>query len=292
MTDYFYSITSSQLRILVLANKLEIEFDEDGFAISHFEVDETADIWSISLYPNDVDDKTFRERIMGCVAPLLPDEVLSREKLPEVDWVLKSLDSLQPVEAGGFVVHGNHNKDTINRALTPIEINAGLAFGTGHHGTTAGCLDILSKYVSQWDLASVLDIGTGSGVLAIALAKLLPCTVHASDLDPMSITVTLGNAAINDVANQLIVFEASGCDHRIIRDHGAFDLIVANILAGPLIELAPSISATCKKEGHIILSGLLVDQGENVIAAYVDCNCTLVEQYQRDGWLTLVLQNR
>jgi ribosomal protein L11 methyltransferase len=211
---------------------------------------------------------------------------------PEVNWVAKSLEGLAPVIAGGFYVYGSHESGAVPDGLTPMKIDAAQAFGTGHHETTTGCLEAIDAVLKRRRPRRMLDVGTGTGVLAIALAKRTRNVVLASDIDPVAVRTTIENAAENEVRDLIVAFEATGMDHPTISRNGPYDLIVANILAGPLQALAPDVGAAAEKGGNVILSGILEQQADAVLAAYVAAGMELVQRLQRKDWTTLVLEKR
>lgn len=209
---------------------------------------------------------------------------------PDFDWVSKSLEGLKPVIAGGFYVYGSHDMDNIPGGLTPLHIDAAQAFGTGHHETTTGCLEAIDRILKRKKPRFLLDVGTGTGVLAIALAKRLRRPVIASDIDPISVRITKENAELNGVTNDIIAVEATGLENRLISDNSPYDLIVANILAGPLAQLAPAIGRAAMPGATIILSGILTPQAARVIAAYGQQGMILKERITRKEWATLILE--
>ena len=209
---------------------------------------------------------------------------------PEVNWVAKSLEGLAPVIAGGFYVYGSHESGPIPGGLTPMKIDAAQAFGTGHHETTTGCLEAIDKLLKRNKPRRMLDVGTGTGVLAIALAKRTRTPVIASDIDPISVTTTIENAEQNGVGKFIIAIEATGLTHPTIAQNGPYDLIVANILAGPLMALAPAVGKAAQKGATIILSGILQHQARGVINAYARQGMTLTQKLQRKEWTTLMLE--
>jgi len=211
---------------------------------------------------------------------------------PEINWVAKSLEGLAPVEAGGFYVYGSHETSPIPEGLTAMRIDAAQAFGTGHHETTTGCLEAIDALLKTKRPTAMIDVGTGTGVLAIALAKRLSDKVLATDIDPIAVTTTIENAEQNGVGDYIDAIEATGLDHAEIVARGPYDLLVANILAGPLTELAPGMAAIAQPGATVILSGILNTQADWVIGAYVDAGLTLVDHLKRKEWTTLVLEKR
>jgi ribosomal protein L11 methyltransferase len=211
---------------------------------------------------------------------------------PEVNWVAKSLEGLPPVIAGGFYVYGSHHEGAIPHGYTAMKIDAAQAFGTGHHETTTGCLEAIDRVLKRGRPRRLLDVGTGTGVLAIALAKRLKTPVIASDIDPIAVTTTAENAAINGVSRFIVPIEATGLNHPTIQAGAPYDLIVANILAGPLTALAPAMGRIAEPGASIILSGILEHQSRGVIVAYARQGMVLVQKLQRKEWTTLMLQKR
>jgi ribosomal protein L11 methyltransferase len=209
---------------------------------------------------------------------------------PDFNWVAKSLEGLAPVTAGGFYVYGSHETGPVPGGLTAMKIDAAQAFGTGHHETTTGCLEAINITLKRKKPRRMIDVGTGTGVLAIALAKRTNKTVIASDIDPISVTTTVDNAAQNGVGKQIIALEATGVNHPAIKQNAPYDLIVANILAGPLMALAPSICQIAGKGATVILSGILQHQARGVINAYARQGMVLSQKLQRKDWTTLILE--
>ncbi len=219
--------------------------------------------------------------------------------IEEQDWVTLSQQGLEPIQAGRFFVHTPAHRDKIAPDAIPLEIDAGRAFGTGQHETTSGCLVALTR-LKESGLAfrNIADVGTGTGLLAFAALKLWPIArVAASDIDPVSIEVTAENAAINRILlgwrrGQVELAVAPGLEHLRLRARAPYDLIIANILAGPLIELAPSVSAAMEAGGRLILAGLLDTQAEKVAAAYRRHGLMASFSIVRGDWPTLVMRKR
>ena len=212
-----------------------------GFPIGLLEVDEARDIHEVSLYA-DGDVDAVEARMKEILAELALSKPIAREPVPDIDWVTRSLEGLKPVRAGRFFVHGAHDRQKRRSGELAIEIEAGLAFGTGHHGTTAGCLEMLEQVVRRERPRNALDLGTGSAVLAIALAKLAHIPVLATDIDPVATRVAADNVRLNGASALVETVTAPGFHHPIFAARGPFDLIVANILARPLMRLAPEMA--------------------------------------------------
>jgi ribosomal protein L11 methyltransferase len=211
---------------------------------------------------------------------------------PDVNWVAKSLEGLTPVAAGGFYIHGSHDGAPPPAGLTPIRIDAAQAFGTGHHETTAGCLEAIDRLTRQRRYHTPLDVGTGTGVLAIAIAKRLHVPVLATDIDPVAVRTADENAHTNGVGNLVAVVEADGLRHSEIARRAPYDLIVANILAGPLVTLAPAVARAAGPGADIVLSGLLSAQATRIQTAYARHGMIVERKITRGDWTTLVLEKR
>ena len=209
--------------------------------------------------------------------------------LPDADWIKLSQEGLPPVRAGRFFVYGAHDAGVVPDGVIPICIEAGLAFGTGHHETTALCLSVLSDLAKRRRYDNVLDLGCGTGLLAIGAAKLWRQKVTASDIDPIAVAVTRENAVANGVGPLVSALVADGPTHPDLFDLAPFDLIMANILAGPLTRLAPQVAEISAKGGTLVLSGLLHWQENQVLSYYRSLGLTL-KHTRRDGsWSALVL---
>lgn len=273
-----------------LFSLLEAAFEEDGHAISHFEVEpDNPDSleWTIDIYVPKEELTEALDRIKGLLTADMSGLELTHEDVGDEDWVAMSLEGLRPVAAGRFFVHGAHDKALVPAGAVGIEIEAGQAFGTGHHGTTAGCLEALEYVLRRRSFERIFDMGTGTGLLAIAIAKACHQPVLASDIDVVSVVVARENAQLNQVANRIHVVEANGMHHTAIRVNAPFDLIVANILAGPLMTMAGEIGGQLAAGGTLILSGILDAQANRVVAAYVAHGLALQRRASREGWTTL-----
>ena len=211
-------------------------------------------------------------------------------ELPETDWVAKVKRELTPVVAGRFFVYGSHDADKVPEDALPLLIEASMAFGTGHHGTTLGCLKALDRLnADQGPLDSVLDLGCGTAVLAMAAARVWPdATILASDIDAVAVEVAEINVAANDLVGRVTCLEAEGLEHPGIAGAAPFDLVFANILNAPLIALAPGITHALKPGGYVILSGILNEQADEVAAVYSEAGNSVVSREQIGEWTTII----
>ncbi|MBZ9748696.1 50S ribosomal protein L11 methyltransferase [Mesorhizobium sp. CO1-1-7] len=290
MTQTRLHFTTGKIEAERIFAALETAFEDEGLPIAVLEVDEDADIHEVSLYA-DGDVEAVEARLKDVLASLALSRPVEREALPDIDWVARSLEGLKPVRAGRFFVHGAHDSRKRHSGELAIEIEAGLAFGTGHHGTTAGCLEMLEKVVRREHPRNALDLGTGSAVLAIAVAKLAHIPVLATDIDPVAVKVAAANARLNHVKGLIETVTAPGFHHPIFARRAPFDLIVANILARPLMRLAPQMAGHVTLGGSIVLSGILDRQRDAVISAYVGQNFRHVSTLHREGWVTIHLKH-
>lgn len=265
--------------------------DVDGVGSQTIDVNEISPgRWQLVVYFEGEPNRRAVAEIEGIARKLSPSRIaFTISNLPDSDWVAKSLEGLKPVRAGRFVVHGRHDRDVVKPNDIGIEIEAAQAFGTGHHGSTAGCLTEIDRIARTRPIRNALDIGTGSGVLAIATAKVSKASVLASDIDPLAAKIAAENARLNGVAKLVRVIAADGLAKRAFREHAPYDLIVANILAGPLVALAPAIRRRLAPDGTVILSGLLPEQRNRVAAAYRAAGLRVERAETRDGWATLTL---
>ncbi len=289
MTQTRFHVSSDRASADRLFAALEADFEEEGYPLAAFDTDEVKGIREVSLYTDD-DSASVRGRIEALLGQLAIEAKLEAELLPDIDWVALSLEGLQPVRAGRFLVHGSHDRHRRRTGDLAIEIEAGLAFGTGHHGTTSGCLEMIEIVGRRERPRTALDLGTGSAVLAIALAKMLHIPVLATDIDPIATKVAAGNARLNQVASFVDTRTAPGFHDPVFRAWAPFDLIVANILARPLMSLAPEMARHVTPGGSIILSGILERQRNAVLAAYSGQKFRHVHTLWRDGWVTLHLK--
>ena len=220
------------------------------------------------------------------LAPL----ALELAPLPERDWVAASLEGLAPVRAGRIVVHGRHDARDLPPGVVGLEIEAGRAFGTGQHETTLGCLLALDCLRRRRSPRRILDLGCGSGVLALAAARLWPCRVIASDIDPQAVRSARANAKTNGLGARVEVVRAEGLCHPRLRAAAPYDLIVANILARPLARLAKDLARVAAPGGVVVLSGLLTKQERQVLQSYRSLGFVLARRLSRGDWPTLILR--
>jgi ribosomal protein L11 methyltransferase len=253
-----------------------------------FEIEDGSGLWEVGGYFLEPPDQV----ILEVLATAFGAKPFALSELPEIDWVAKVRRELAPVEAGRFFVFGSHDADKVPEGRVPLQIEATVAFGTGHHGTTLGCLKAFDRLLSAGVRpAKVADIGCGTAVLAMAAAATLPeAQVIASDIDRVAVDVAEANVAINGLMGRVECLEAAGLDHARIVAAGPYDLIFANILKGPLIELAPAIATHLATGGRAVLSGLLAVQADSVTAAYVASGLSLDNREDIGEWSTLVLQ--
>jgi ribosomal protein L11 methyltransferase len=265
----------------------ELFFDGDA-AIVAFE--QPNGRWDVTVnFAGPLDQALVRE-LVGNAAGEAVAHAIHFDTIEAKDWVKASLEDLVPVPAGRFVVHGQHDRARVPANKLGIEIEAALAFGTGHHGTTRGCLLLLDHVLKARRPHRVLDLGTGTGVLAIAAAKALHTKVLASDIDPPSVKVAIENGRLNETGNWVQVIRATGFSAPQFAHYGPFDLVLANILANPLRQMATPMSRHLAPGALVILSGLLPPQASAVIAAYRARGLVLKRQIQIEGWSSLLLQ--
>ena len=246
--------------------------------------------WTVEIHFESAPDENKIRDLVQAIAGETAVTALSFETVAARDWVAASLAGLKPVAAGRFVVHGAHDRAAIPSHCVGIEIEAALAFGTGHHGTTRGCLLALDQILRAHRPRRILDVGTGTGVLAIAAAKALHHRVLASDIDARAVAVATENARINHVAPLIEVLHAPGLAARRVREHAPYDLVFANILLAPLRLLASPMARLLAQQARVILSGLLATQANAALAAYRSNDLALERRIVLDGWATLVLR--
>ena len=261
---------------------------EGEAAVAAFEG--TGGRWDITVHFAQAPDEPAIRDLVRLAAGEDAARAIQFDTVAPKDWVKATLEELVPVHAGRFVVHGRHDRSKVAPNKLGIEIEAALAFGTGHHGTTRGCLVLLGHVLKADRPRRVLDLGTGTGVLAIAATKALRDHVLASDIDALSVKVAAENARANGVGPFVEVVRGSGFSAPLLRERQPFDLILANILANPLRQMATPMSRHLAGGGRVILSGLLSAQAPGVIAAYRARGLVLERHIRIEGWSSLLLR--
>jgi len=251
-----------------------------------FELEDGSGLWEVGAYFTDTPD----DIALTLLAVAHGAQPFAVSELPETDWVAHVRRELHAVEAGRFYLYGAHDAESVPPGRVPLLIEAAMAFGTGHHGTTKGCLEAYDRLLADGFMPqSAADIGAGTAVLAIAAAKTSPNPVIASDIDPVAVEVAEANARANGVAAQLRCIEATGFDHPDLAAAAPYDLIFANILKGPLIALAADMRAHMADGGYAILSGILNEQADDVIAAYAAQGFGLAARDRLGEWTTITI---
>lgn len=255
--------------------------------IGVFEVEDGSGLWEVGGYFTDTPD----EAGLALLASAFGAKPFAVSEVPDTDWVAHVRRELQPVEAGRFFVYGGHDADRVPETKVALLIEAAMAFGTGHHGTTLGCLRALDRLAGQgFRGRNVADIGCGTAVLGMAAAKIWSDTVLASDIDAVAVEVAETNVAANGLAGRVKCVEAAGFDHPELMQAAPFDLVFANILKSPLIALAPDMQAHIQPDGYAILSGILNEQADEVIEVYSRNGFNLVNRDEIVEWTTLLLR--
>ncbi|MEW5424759.1 50S ribosomal protein L11 methyltransferase [Amorphus sp. 3PC139-8] len=279
-------------RVDAAAMALESALEDESAVVSHYEIEDEGP-WCVEALLIDAENA---EAALASVKARLSDqdlaEGLQADWLGDEDWVAKSLAGLAPVKAGRFCVYGSHDRDRVAPSRWRLEIDAGQAFGTGHHETTVGCLLALEALGKAGELpVRAIDLGTGTGVLAAAMVRLGVRHVLASDIDPIAVDVARANLQAFGVAGQVRAVTAAGFEHPALR-FAEPGLVVANVLARPLVALAPEMRRRILPEGIVILSGLRLTQERLVRGTYLAHGFRMVTSYPLGAWTTLVLQRR
>jgi ribosomal protein L11 methyltransferase len=264
------------------------KMDPAPVGVGVFEIEDDSGLWEVGAYFIDAPDAV----LLDVLALAFGAQPFALSELPDIDWVAKVRRELAPVEAGRFFVYGSHDADKVPADRVALQIEATVAFGTGHHGTTLGCLRAFDRLLDQ-DIrpTNVADIGCGTAVLALAAAATLPdAAIIASDIDRVAVDVAEANVAINALQGRLKCVEAAGFAHPDLAARAPYDLVFANILKGPLVELSPDMARNTAKGGRVILSGLLVVQAESIISAYVAQGFALEAREDLGEWAALVMQ--
>lgn len=255
--------------------------------IGVFEVEDGSGLWEVGGYFTEAPD----EAGLALLAAMHEAKPFVVSEVPETDWVAHVRRELAPVEAGRFFVYGSHDADKLPAGRIPLLIEAAMAFGTGHHGTTLGCLRALDHLLDQgFQGEKVADIGCGTAVLAMAAARVWDGTILASDIDEVAVDVAEANLKANGMEGQVICLEAAGFDHPDLQAQAPYDLIFANILKGPLVALAPDLAANLRPGGYAILSGILNEQADDVVAVYAQNGVNIERRDEIGEWTTLLLR--
>lgn len=258
-----------------------LEALEPAPVVSAFEVGERG-LWEVEAFFTEPPDEEELLKRFGHPMRVIPIE--------DENWIARALEGLPPVATERFFIHGEHTASQVPPNAIGLKIEASYAFGTGHHGTTKGCLLAFECLAKRRRFKNALDLGCGTGVLAMAFARLTHRPAVATDIDPLATRKTIENAKLNHAAAYLRVATAAGFKAPLIGAHAPYDLIFANILAGPLIALLPGIKANLTPGGHAILSGLLDDQANGVASKARAVGLRLVRRSALEGWVTLILE--
>jgi ribosomal protein L11 methyltransferase len=288
MTDEALQITARGPRAQAEAAAVAIDDNPatETLTYSILEEDEDRDVWRIDAFPTTEPERAAMVDTLRAFDGLR----VVVEKLADADWLAMALSGLPPVRAGRFFVYGAHDTGLAPASTVNLRIEAGAAFGTGHHGTTVGCLQAFDSLLKARTFPRVLDVGCGTGVLAIAAARTGSRVAVGTDIDGPSVRIANENAALNRACARFV--HASGLNDARVRAGAPYDLVFANILAPPLVALSQDIFGALRPGGLAILSGLLRTQERRVLAAYTSKGFRLVRRLHRDAWATLVLQRR
>ena len=265
------------------------QLNPEPTGVGVFEVEDGSGLWEVGGYFIETPDVGGLDLLAAAFGakPFVVSEI------PETDWVAHVRRELAPVEAGRFFVYGSHDADKIPEGSEPLLIEAAMAFGTGHHGTTLGCLRALDRLANEGFVGkAVADIGCGTAVLAMGAARIWPGVVLASDIDEVAVDVAEVNVAANDLSGRIKCVEAAGFDNPELTGAGPFDLIFANILKGPLIMLAPDMAANLQSGGYMILSGILNEQADEIVAIYAQNGINLTFREEIGEWTSLTLRKQ
>ncbi|MDV4167194.1 50S ribosomal protein L11 methyltransferase [Rhodovulum sp. FJ3] len=261
----------------------------EPYGVGVFEIEDGSGLWEVGGYFNEAPDVAG----LALLATMHQAKDFTVSELPDVDWVAKVKRELAPVVAGRFFVYGSHDADQIPEGSVALLIEAAMAFGTGHHGTTLGCLRALDLLAERGFVGkNVADIGCGTAVLAMAAAKIWDGVMMASDIDQVAVDVAEANVTANDLAGRVKCVEAAGFDHPDLQAKAPFDLVFANILKGPLIALSPDMASNIQSGGYAILSGILNPQADEVVATYGENGFTVINREEITDWTCLLLQKQ
>lgn len=287
MTTYTALTTlTGRTQAYALGEAME-RLDPEPTGVGVFEMEDGSGLWEVGGYFEAPPDDTG----LALLAAAMGAKPFVVSQLPETDWVAHVRRELAPVVAGQFFVYGSHDADKVPDDCEPLLIEAAMAFGTGHHGTTLGCLRALDRLAQGgFTGQNVADIGCGTAVLAMAAARIWPQTVLASDIDAVAVEVAQANVTANGLEGRVTCVEAAGFDHPALAAAAPFDLVFANILKGPLVALAPDMATALQPGGYAILSGILNEQAAEVIAVYAASGINLLHSESIVDWTTLTLQ--
>ena len=287
-------LISDERRARAVADLIVESFEPAEAAASAFETDEPwpggGKAWLVEAYFGFEPDEQDLRDLVRAAADEETAEAATFGLTEKRDWVANALAGLAPVRAGRFVVYGAHDRARVKANDVGVEIEAGLAFGTGHHGTTRGCLMHFDRLLKRRRPRRVLDVGCGAGVLAIAAAKVLRRKVWLGDIDPVAVEVANENAGLNGVGAYCKAVVSRGVEARSLREGAPFDLVFANILARPLRLLAPSLAAVMTRDGDAIVSGLLIADVPGVLSAWRAQGLHCADRIELEGWASLRLR--
>ncbi len=259
----------------------------EPIGVGVFELEDGSGIWEVGAYFSEKPD----DISLALLAAVFQAEEFKISELPQIDWVSKVQRSLKPVVAGRFFVYGSHDSDKVPPDCEPLLIEASMAFGTGHHGTTKGCLLALEQLITDgFKAKNVIDVGCGTAVLAMAAARIFSANVIASDIDSVAYSVAKMNILANGLDRNIQCFEASGFAHEQIKTKNPFDLIFANILLAPLLVIATDISKYSLSGGYVVLSGILSEQAELVVNKYTGVGFSLSNKIEIGEWVTIIFR--
>ena len=268
-----------------VTNVLE-RIEPEPIGVATIEIDEQANLWEVSAYFNSPPD-AIAIALIEKIFNLNPFKV---SELPDTDWVAKVNRDLVPVRAGNFWIYLNQDPNEAPAGTIPIRIASSMAFGTGHHGTTKGCLGMLERVCLEYpECRSIVDIGCGTGILAMAAWHLWGCDILASDNDEIAVEVALENMRANQMDEQIMCTVGEGFGHSLHKEMAPFDLVMANILLKPLVELAPDLNRFLGKQGLVILSGIMCQQENALTTCYQEQGFQLQDKIILEDWATLLL---
>ena len=280
------SVASCRERAEALASVLE-RIDPQPTCIGTTEIEDGSGCWEVGAYfgamPNNSE--------LALLSSAFGTTDFAISEVPETDWVSKVQRDLKAVRVGRFWVYGSHLRDAVPDGVIPLEIQSSMAFGTGHHPTTVGCLSVLDDFAREGrEFVAVADIGCGTGVLAMAAAKLWPGAIVATDIDPVAIEVAAANFAANSISGRIELHAAAGFQHPVHRRAGPYDLALANLHRDPLLELVAEFSEFLREGGTAVLSGLLETQARDVVDAYRSRGFKLIESREGNDWATVTFR--